>query len=155
MCTAWLHAEGVRRAGSQQTEAIFPCPTAHHFLSPYWHFDINILLITLGFWTVKLNPNASRLCTIVPPWGKCEYLCLPMGLSNAPDIFQEAMHELLSDLEFIKACIDDVIAFTKGSWEDHLSELETVLQLPQRSGLKINAKKSFSEKQKLNTLGTM
>ena len=101
--------------------------------------------LNMGFWNTKSNPNASRLCTIVPPWGECEceHLCLPMGLSNAPDVFQEGMSELLNDLEFVRACIDDVIAFAKGSWNDHLNELEMMSQRLQSSGLKINAEKSF------------
>ena len=53
------------------------------------------------------------------------------------------MSESLNDLEFVRACINDVIAFTKGSWKDHLNELETMSQHLQSGGLKINAEKGF------------
>jgi hypothetical protein len=36
---------------------------------------------------------------VVLPWGKYEYLRLPMGLCNSPDIFQEKMSELMVGLD--------------------------------------------------------
>ena len=58
-------------------------------------FDLN-----MGYYHIKLDSDASQLCTVVLPWGKYEYLRLPMGLCNSPDIFQEKMGELMSGLEF-------------------------------------------------------
>ena len=45
--------------------------------------------LNMGYYHLLLTPNASRLCTVVLPWGKYEYLRLPMGLCNSPDIFQK------------------------------------------------------------------
>ena len=42
--------------------------------------------LNMGYYHLLLTPNASRLCTVVLPWGKYEYLRLPMGLCNSPDI---------------------------------------------------------------------
>jgi hypothetical protein len=41
----------------------------------------------IGYYHIGLTPYASVLCTVVLPWGKYEYLRLPMGLCNSPDIF--------------------------------------------------------------------
>ena len=57
--------------------------------------------LNMRYYHITLMPNASCLCMIVLPWGKYEYVHLPMGIQNAPDIFQEAMSELMHDLEFI------------------------------------------------------
>ena len=65
-------------------------------------------------------------CGILP-WGKYEYLRLPMGLCNSPDIFQEKMSELMVGLEFARAYIDDLLVVTKGSFDTHLDHLEQVL----------------------------
>ena len=81
----------------------------------------------MGYYHIKLTPGLSALCTIVLPWGKYEYVKLPMGLYNSPDIFQEKMNELFADLEVVKAYIDDLLIITKGSWQDHLDKLEIVL----------------------------
>jgi len=59
--------------------------------------------LNMGYYHIELTPLSKRLCTIVTPFGKYEYQCLPMGLCNSPDIFQEQMYELFSDLEFVRA----------------------------------------------------
>ena len=57
--------------------------------------------LNMGYYHIRLDQNARRLCTIILPWGKYEYLRLPMGICNSPDIFQERMSELMAGLEFI------------------------------------------------------
>jgi len=47
-----------------------------------------------GYYHIELSPFSRQLCTIVLPWGKYEYTRLPMGVSCAPDIFQEEMSNL-------------------------------------------------------------
>jgi hypothetical protein len=61
---------------------------------------------------------------VVLPWGKYEYLRLPMGLCNAPNIFQENMSELMMGLEFARAYIDDLLVITRGTHEKHLDHLD-------------------------------
>jgi hypothetical protein len=96
----------------------------------------------MGYYHILLTPNASRLRTVVLPWGKYEYLRLPMGLCNSPDIFQEKMSELMEGLEFAIAYIDDLLVVTKGDFTQHLDQLEQVLTRLAAAGLKINATKS-------------
>jgi len=86
------------------------------------------------------------LCTVVLPWGKYEYLRLPMGLCNSPNIFQEKMSELMVGLEFARAYLDDLLLITKGDLDEHFDQLEQALTKLSEAGLKINAsKKSFCQ----------
>ena len=62
------------------------------------------------------------LCTIILPWGKYEYVKLPICLCNSPDIFQEKMNELFDGLEYIRAYIDDLLILTNGTWEDRIEK---------------------------------
>jgi len=62
---------------------------------------------------------------------------------NSPDILQEKMGELMADLEFVRAYIDDLIILTKDTWDNHLNQLRTVFSRLRDAGLKIHAKKSF------------
>ena len=78
--------------------------------------------LNMGYYHIELSPSSKKLCTIVMPWGKYEYQRLPMGLCNSPDIFQEHMSDLTQDLEHVRAYIDDLLIFTKGSYEDHLQK---------------------------------
>ena len=82
----------------------------------------------MGYYHIELHPDSHKLCTIVFPFGKYEYLRLPMGLCNSPDIFQEHMSELMQGLEFVRAYIDDVAILSSGTWEDHLQKIDTILQ---------------------------
>ena len=76
-----------------------------------------------------------------------------MGLCNSPDIFQEKMSELFEGLDFVWTHIDDLLNLKKGTFEDHLEKLKRVLFRLKESGLKVNAKKSFFAKTKLEHLG--
>ena len=108
--------------------------------------------LNMGYYHIELNPDSWKLCTIVLPWGKYEYLRLPMGLCNSPDIFQEKMSTLIHDLEFVRAYIEDLLAITSGSFEDHLEKLDMVLACLREAGLKVNEKKYFLHGRNWNTL---
>ena len=109
--------------------------------------------LNMGYYHIELSDASKELCTIVLPWGKYEYQRLPMGLCNSPDIFQEKMSTLMQDLEYVRAYIDDLLVITKGSWNDHLEQLDEVLFRLKNAGLKVNAKKSFFGKGELEYLG--
>ena len=63
------------------------------------------------------------------------------------------MGDLSTDLENVWAYIDDLLVLTKGNWEDHLAKSDEVLIRLSRAGLKVNIKKSFFGKHKLEYLG--
>ena len=96
----------------------------------------------MGYYTIRLDPDATRHCPIIFPWGKYSYKRLPMGIAGSPDIFQSKMSELMLALEFVRTYLDDVLIITKASLEDHLQKLRLVFLKLQEAGLKINADKS-------------
>ena len=61
-----------------------------------------------------------------------------MGSCNSPDIFQEKMSMLFDGLEFARIHIDDLLALTKGSFEDHPEKLEQVPCHLRKAGLEVN-----------------
>ena len=61
------------------------------------------LNLNMGYYTIRLDPDASKICTIIFPWGKYSYLRLPMGICGSPDIFQSKMMELMATLGFVRA----------------------------------------------------
>ena len=85
--------------------------------------------------------------------GKYEYVRLPMGLCNAPDLFQERMSTLMEGLEYARAYIDDILIISKESFEKHLEHLEAVLTRLQEAGLKVNVSKFKFCKSELEYLG--
>ena len=132
----------------------FPIPKIQELLHKLKGFQYATSLdLNMGYYHILLTPNSSRLCTIILPWGKYEYLRLPMGLCNSPDIFQEKMSELMQGLEFARAYIDDLLVLTTGDFFEHLENLEEVLSRLSECGLKVNAVKSFFGRTELEYLG--
>jgi hypothetical protein len=91
--------------------------------------------------TIRLDPDSSKICTIIFLWGKYSYKRLPMGIAGSPDIFQAKMMELMESLEYVLAYIDDLLFISRGSLEDYLEKLEEVLKRLYEVGLKVNAEK--------------
>jgi hypothetical protein len=44
--------------------------------------------LNMGYYHIKLDADVQKLCTIVFPWGKYKYKCLPMGIKIDPDVFK-------------------------------------------------------------------
>ena len=74
--------------------------------------------LNMGYYTIKLNERAQDYCTIVTPWGKYAYTRLPMGLSSAPDIFQQKMSSLMSWLDFVRTYLDDLLVLIAGTLQE-------------------------------------
>jgi hypothetical protein len=122
----------------------FPLPKISTVLQELEGFTYATTLdLNMGYYTIRLDPDASKICTLIFPWGKYSYLRLPMGIAGSPDIFQAKMSELMVALEFVRAYIDDLLCITKASLEDHLDKLKMVLTRLRDAGLRINARKSF------------
>jgi hypothetical protein len=98
-----------------------------------------VTALAQGCYTIRLDPDASRICTIIFPWGKYSYKQLPMGITGSPDIFQGKMWELMESLEYVRAYLDDLLCISKLSLEDHIEKLEKVLRQLCDAGLKVNA----------------
>jgi hypothetical protein len=44
--------------------------------------------LDMGYYTNRLDPDASKICSIIFPWKKYSYKQLPMGTAGSPDRFQ-------------------------------------------------------------------
>jgi hypothetical protein len=99
--------------------------------------------LNMGYYTIRLDLMAVKMCNTIFPFGKYSYLRLPMGMSGSADIFQAEMMDLMKTLEYVRAYIDDLLCITRRSLEDHLDKLEEVLKRLCDAGLKVNAAKSF------------
>jgi hypothetical protein len=108
----------------------FPTPKLSTVLQELEGFTFATALdLNMGYYTIRLNPDASKICTITFPWGKYSYKRLQMGIAGYPDIFQGKMsEELMESLEYVRAYLDDLLCISKLSLEDHLEKLEEVLR---------------------------
>ena len=72
----------------------------------------------MGYYTIRLDPKAVEMFTIIFPWGKYSYLRLPTLSRHLP--FQAEMMNLMEAQKYVRAYINDLLVITKGALEDHL-----------------------------------
>ena len=109
--------------------------------------------LCMGYSHVPLDKQSQMLCTTILPWGKYQYLRLPMGIKNSPDIFQNVMQTVIGDIPNVRVYLDDVLVTTNGTYLDHLLLLEIVLKRLQQAGFRVNVRKSFFAQDRLDYLG--
>ncbi len=112
-----------------------------------------ILDLNMGYNTIKLDPTATKMCTIIFPCSKYSYQRLLMGFARLADIFQVEMGNLMATLEYVGAHIYNLLIITMSSHDDHLGKLEQVFIRLHNAGLKVNAAKLFFCMQETEYLG--
>jgi hypothetical protein len=66
----------------------FPIPKISMVLQEIEGFSYATALdLNMGYYTIRLDPDASKICTIIFPWVKISFKRLPMGIAGSPDIF--------------------------------------------------------------------
>jgi hypothetical protein len=100
--------------------------------------------LNMGYYHIKLDADAQKLCTIVFPWhmGNYKYKRLPMGIKIVPDVFQNVMSMLVQDMEYVKTYLDDLLIIKNSNFKDHLLKLEMVLARLSIAGMRVNISKS-------------
>ena len=121
---------------------IFQCRSGYQYFTK--------LDISMQYYTFILDEPSRNLCTFATPFGL--YRCLPMGVSESPDIATEMMHSVLDDIEGIEFYMDDIGVFSS-TWPDHLSLLSTVLGCLENVGFTINPLKCEWAVQETDFLG--
>jgi hypothetical protein len=66
----------------------------------------------MGYYTIRLDPMASKMCTIIFLWGKYSYKRLPMGFGGSADIFRAQIMDLMASFKSVRAYIDDLSIIT-------------------------------------------
>jgi hypothetical protein len=70
----------------------FPIPKISTVLQELEGFSYATTLdLNMDYYTIRLDPDASKICMVIFPWSKYSYKRLPMGIAGSPDIFQGKM----------------------------------------------------------------
>jgi hypothetical protein len=87
-----------KRIGSN----LYPIPKISTIVQELEGFTYATTLdLNMGYYTIMLDLTASRMCTIIFPWGKYSYEILPMGFGGSADIFQAQIMDLMASLRFV------------------------------------------------------
>jgi hypothetical protein len=78
--------------------------------------------LNMGYYTIRLDLTASKMCTIIFPWGRYSYKRLPMGFGGSADIFQAQILDLMASLKFAPVYMDDLLIITRQTLDKHFHE---------------------------------
>ena len=99
--TIWVVSD-FREINKQIVRKSFPIPKISTVLEELEAFTyFTALDLNMGYFAIRLDPDVSKICTIILSRGKYPYLLLTMGVSCSPDIFQAKRPEIMATLEFI------------------------------------------------------
>jgi Reverse transcriptase (RNA-dependent DNA polymerase) len=119
-------------------QKVYNLPKIHDILSRHAsHMFLPKLDISMLYYTFELDKSSKALCTNCTPVGNCRYSQLLMGISQSPDIAQEAMEDHLRQFKEADVYIDDIGVFSN-NWSDHLSSLSKILTLLEHNNFTIN-----------------
>ena len=89
---------------------------------------------------ITLDAPSRRLVTINTHKGLFEYTRLPFGIASAPSIFQRLMENLLQGIPRVCVYLDDILV-SGANEQEHLANLEQVLQQLESAGMKLKRPK--------------
>ncbi|XP_033109865.1 uncharacterized protein K02A2.6-like isoform X2 [Anneissia japonica] len=89
---------------------------------------------------MEVDDASKELLTINTHKGLFRYNRLPFGVASAPAIWQRAMDQVLQNIPFTSCILDDMTTSGR-STEEHLNNLDTVLERLNTYNLRVNREK--------------
>ncbi|KAK4409381.1 putative enzymatic polyprotein [Sesamum angolense] len=104
---------------------------------------------------IRMENESKKFTAFSTPQGQYIWNLLPMGLANAPQIFQRKMDNLFKDyFEFMFVYIDDILIASK-NMKEHIKHLEIFSDACYKEGLVLSEKKATIAVNKIEFLGIL
>ncbi|KAL0442064.1 UNVERIFIED_CONTAM: putative enzymatic polyprotein [Sesamum radiatum] len=104
---------------------------------------------------IKMENESKKFTAFSTPQGQYIWNVLPMGLANAPQIFQRKIDNLFKDyFEFMFVYIDDILIASK-NMKEHIKHLEIFSDACYKEGLVLSEKKATIAVNKIEFLGIL
>ena len=107
-----------------------------------------------GYYQIAMAPEDQEKTAFSCPYGSFHYLRMPQGLKSAPATFQRLMQVTLDEVIFksVLVYLDDIMIYSK-TFEEHLKQVDRVLELIIEAGLKLKPSKCTFLKDEIKYLG--
>ena len=126
----------------------WPIPKVEDIFSKLYGATCFITLdLREGYHHIPLDKPSIPKTAFNLPFGKSEYVKVPLGLAQAPAYFQELMTGILKDFNFTIAYLDNIIIFSKTP-QEHLLHIRMVFKKLKSANLSMKKSKcSFFSKE--------
>ena len=95
---------------------------------------------TSSYLCIVLDYESSLLRTFNQPWGRFKFVCLPLGLVCAEDIFQWMMDQILTHCDGVIGITDDAVVHQKDD-KEYDKHLHKFMRVAHEHGLVFNEDK--------------
>ena len=100
-----------------------------------------------GYWQIAMDEKDKEKTAVACHKGLFDFNVIPLGLSNAPAVFQEVMSLVLQGCNyFATACLGDIMVFSS-TLEEHLEHLSIIFGRLRQYDLKLKNVAFFNWKQ--------
>ena len=126
----------------------YPLPTIEEVTTRLTDAKVfSVLDAKTGFWQVQLTDKSSYLTTFNTPFGRYRWRRMPFGISSAPEVWQQKMHEIVEGLSGVEVIADDFLICGFGATKEqatanHDTNLCVFLDRARERGLKLNPEKA-------------
>ncbi|EEB88864.1 hypothetical protein MPER_13114 [Moniliophthora perniciosa FA553] len=109
-----------------------------------------------GYYNVRIAEGEEWKTAFRTRYGSFEYLVMPMGLSNAPSVFQRFMNDIFHDMVDICVIVylDDILIYSDNE-EEHERHVKEVFRRLEKNDLHLKLKKCEFHTKEVEYLGVI
>ena len=142
-----------RQLNSVTKKDAYGIPQAQTILDKlHGHMYFSVIDISAAYWGVPVREEDKEKTAFNTPRGLFEMNVMPFGLVNAQATFQRLMDVTLRGLKRTESYIDDCIVYSR-NFEQHLDDLQAVLQRLQGANLHVKLRKCQFAQEVVEFLG--
>ena len=131
----------------------FPIPridaTLEALVGAVWFSKIDLVR---GYYQVEIEEEDKDKTAFKFDGNLFEFNRLPFGLASAPQTFQRLMNRVVANIPSARCYLDDIVIFSQTE-EEHIQDVEKVLQALDQAGLGIKSNKCIFGTREIEFLG--